>query len=269
MSTSLAPAGFAEVPGIGDRRAVPFDYLFTFRLNGTPDRVVTETVTVSVEGPFVTRAIGYGAVPDTPQLRFGFPSQVPVAGRPALPDFPLRAFVESLKAKSLVRRGLASAAEREIRLSRRATIGVPLVETVLRNGFRLNPETADLVLAGLLEGKDPALSDEALQTLFEAVAVPPEQIQFKYALYDQGSGRAFQSDPILNTAGLGISDGSRPFRELVPPITFAPRTTIRMDVIEVSQFPGTLFVALHGYKVLGASGTPTDVRRQLRRAARR
>ena len=100
-----------------------------------------------------------------------------------------------------------------------------------------------------------------LKDLFQVVGSPPEQIQFLYALFDDGSGREFQSEPILNIAGLGISNGDRPFRYFAQPITFAPRSTIRMEVTEVSDFTGELHVSLHGYKISAGAGTPTDIRR--------
>jgi hypothetical protein len=266
VNAPLAPAGFAEAPAAAEQRGIPFDYAFTFRLDGTPDRLVSAAVTVSIEGPFVARSIGYGMVPDTPRFRFGLPPAA--AAQRNLPGLSLSQLADGLERRSLVRSRLTAAAERELRVRKVARIGSPLAEMVLRTGFRLNPETADVALDALLQNRPAALSAEALENLFESIAVPPELFQFRYALHDQGSGRAFQSDPILNTAGLGIADGGRPFRELVPPITFAPQTSIRMDVTEVSPFPGTLHVALHGYKMLGTSGTPTDLRR-LRRRARR
>jgi hypothetical protein len=84
-------------------------------------------------------------------------------------------------------------------------------------------------------------------------------VQFKYALFDEGSGREFQSEPILNIAGLGSAGGERPFRYFAQPIVFKPRSTIRMEVTEVSDFKGLLQVALHGYKVLGGSDTSTGL----------
>jgi hypothetical protein len=341
MSAVLDGFGEAAAPA---RRTIPFDYLFEFRLKGQPGEAISRTVSVSVEGPFVAAAIGYGVVPAAPVFRFGLDRRVldgairneakldPAAGRrellakvlasrglvvprvapeaaaapapalgpaavaipafagvvppikkitlpnkaqisieaqpPALPELSLRSIVESLSRKAIENPELQLAVESAAaRPARRGTSPFALVEAVLRNGFRLNPELAEVVLLRLREESE--LSEEALEELWETVAAPPENIQFKYALYDEGTGRAFQSDPILNTAGLGISDGSRPFRTFAVPISFAPRTTIRMDVIEVSRYPGTLHVALHGYKVLGTSGTPTDLRRQARRGRRR
>ena len=77
-----------------------------------------------------------------------------------------------------------------------------------------------------------------LSQAFQAVGAPPERVAFLYALFDQGSGREFQSEPILNIAGLGSSDGKRPFRYFARPIEFAPRSTIRLQITEVSAFQG-------------------------------
>ena len=246
MSAVLAGSGFAEAPVNAEQRGIPFDYSFVFPLQGRADRTVSATVKVSVEAPFVARSIGYGLIPSRPRVQFGVRlTTPPPTTKVGLLD------VLGLISEALMAKG-----------------GWPLVESVLRSGLKLNPETADLVLGALLEGRMPTLTAEAGEKLFEASPVPPGPFTFEYALYDQGSGRAFQSDPILSTAGLGTADGDRPFREFVPAITFAPQSTIRMDVTEVTPHAGTLYVALHGYKVLGGSGTPTDLRR-LRRRARR
>lgn len=147
------------------------------------------------------------------------------------------------------------------------TIG-PRTAALLQNGIRVNPVFFDEIVRALSTGSrlDPKILEEA----FEAVAAPPERIQFKYALFDDGTGREFQSEPILNTAGLGAADGRRPFRYFARPIEFERRTAVRMQVIEVSGFRGQLHVTLQGYKTLGTPGTPTGPRlasRRLRRPA--
>ena len=138
---------------------------------------------------------------------------------------------------------------------------------MLGNGFKVTPEFLQLVLQG---GGNTQLDPGVLTELFQAVAAPPEEIQFLYAIFDEGSGREFQSDPILNTAGLGISNGNRPFRYFARPIMFAPQSTIRMQVTEISEFKGDLHVSMHGYKVLGTAGTPTGrMQRRVRSMRRR
>ena len=137
----------------------------------------------------------------------------------------------------------------------------PRTAAVLKDGLRFNPEFAERIfLTGGIEGDKQILAEA-----FQAVGAPPERVAFKYALFDQGSGREFQSEPILNIAGLGSSDGKRPFRYFARPIEFAPRSTIRLQITEVSEFQGELHVALHGYKTLGTPGTPTAPGRARRR----
>ncbi|HEY6401015.1 MAG TPA: putative Ig domain-containing protein [Blastocatellia bacterium] len=128
-------------------------------------------------------------------------------------------------------------------------------EAAFKAGVKLNPQFAELAL--LNDGRNAVSDEETLQSLFQVVSAPSDEIQFLYALFDEGSGREFQSEPLLNTAGLGASDGARPFRYFARPITFEPRSTIRLEITEKSDFPGELHVSLHGYKVLGAPGAPT------------
>jgi hypothetical protein len=75
-------------------------------------------------------------------------------------------------------------------------------------------------------------------------------IQFLYEIFDEGTGRAFQNEPVLSTAGLGDPDGERPFRQFATPIVFEPMTTIRIEVTEASELKGSLHITLHGYKTL-------------------
>jgi hypothetical protein len=80
-------------------------------------------------------------------------------------------------------------------------------------------------------------------------------IDFKYSIIDSSAGRELQNKAIHNIAGLGKADGDRPFRPMAKPMLFMPRSTIRIQVEEVSQgsiYVGAeLFIVLHGYKILG------------------
>lgn len=80
-------------------------------------------------------------------------------------------------------------------------------------------------------------------------------IDFKYSIVDSGTGRELQNQPIHNIAGLGEANGERPFRPLAKPMLFLPRSTIRIEVEEISTGPlytnAELFIVLHGYKMLG------------------
>jgi hypothetical protein len=90
-------------------------------------------------------------------------------------------------------------------------------------------------------------------------------IDFKYSIVDSGSGRELQNQSIHNIAGLGEPSGDRPFRPFAKPMLFLPRSTIRIEIEEISEGPlygyedpvtrqhigAELFIVLHGYKVLG------------------
>jgi len=80
-------------------------------------------------------------------------------------------------------------------------------------------------------------------------------IDFKYSIVDSGSGRELQNLAIHNIAGLGESNGERPFRPMAKPMLFMPRSTIRIEIEEISEGPlytkAELFIVLHGYKMIG------------------
>lgn len=80
-------------------------------------------------------------------------------------------------------------------------------------------------------------------------------IDFLYSIVDSASGRELQNQPIHNLAGLGSAEGHRPFRPFAKPMLFAPRSTVRIEVIEQSAGDlyanGQLFIVLQGYKMLG------------------
>jgi hypothetical protein len=77
-------------------------------------------------------------------------------------------------------------------------------------------------------------------------------VSFRYAIFDTGTGRDLQNQPIHNIAGLGIADGERPFKKFARPMIFLPRSTIRVTVQE--HFGrGTLYFVFQGYKVLASA----------------
>jgi hypothetical protein len=86
---------------------------------------------------------------------------------------------------------------------------------------------------------------------------PAEEISFLFSIVDSGTGRELQDEPIHNLASLGKSNGERPFRKLAQPLTFQPRSTSRLQIVERSEgIRGTLFIVLYGYKIVGAGGSP-------------
>jgi hypothetical protein len=257
MNPATFPTRLGEAPEATSRRTIPFDYAFRYELTGKPGNVINKTVTVSIEAPFVAVSTGYGVVPKVTPITFG-PSDLKISSgngprQPTLREISLKYIIDSLDLKLI---------ETSRTLTRESG-----PEAVLKNGFKLNLDVAEFAL---LQGGNVLLASSILTNLFQVVAAPPENIQFFYAIFDEGSGREFQREPILNIAGLGISNGDRPFRYFAQPITFAPQSTIRMEVREVSDFQGQLHVALHGYKVLGGAGTPTGtVQRRAARIRRR
>ncbi|HWY45053.1 MAG TPA: hypothetical protein VNX66_16260 [Candidatus Sulfotelmatobacter sp.] len=244
------------------RRTVPFDYQFYVPIFDPKDerkifvnQVITSTLTISVEAAFVAVSIGYGFVPRVQKIIYGFQSKAPVS--PV--NFSFGEILSSLS-DSLGEGKLDFSPPGELKVAdfvQPQTLG-PQTEAALLQGFRINPDVTRRFLVALQDGQ--GLKPDELAKLFQTFEPPPERIQFLYALYDNGTGRAFQSEPLLNIAGLGISDGDRPFRHFATPILFSARSTIQLDIIPQTDFHGELYVALHGYKVLGGEGTPTGHR---------
>lgn len=235
------------------RRVVPFDYAFRYVLKGEPENVQNQTVTVSIEAAFNAVSIGYGVVSTVQPIVFPREPKPPPAG-------PILRALGGGFLQTPVGTIFAAASDTFGEPFNPATgqIG-PRTAEALSIGFRLNPEFAESILLG---NADRLLTARPDAPIFQVVAPPPEQITFKYALFDQASGREFQSEPILNIAGLGGSDGGRPFRYFAQPIEFAPRSVIRMEITELSTFRGELHVSLQGYKVLGAPNSPTGHNRR-------
>jgi hypothetical protein len=125
--------------------------------------------------------------------------------------------------------------------------------TDLTQGFRLNRDFANLLVA------DPPLDQLAQGTLgrvFQTGCVAAEEASFLYSIDVAETGRELQNKAIHNIAGLGIANGDRPFRPFAKPVAFEPRSFIRIQVEELSGPPGTLFIVLQGYKILGTGRIP-------------
>jgi len=123
----------------------------------------------------------------------------------------------------------------------------------LTQGFRLNPEANSLLAANLAIDQVAA---ETLGRIFETGAVAAEEVSFLYSLDVSGTGREYQSKPIHNIAGLGIANGDRPFRPFAKPVMFEPKSSVRIQVEELSGPAGTLSIVLQGYKMLGTGRIP-------------
>ena len=225
------PARAAPPPGAPPALIVPFDYAASFELSGVPGNVVEGVINISVEGIFVAVAIGYGFEEDR-----GRPITVSLGTDPVAPG--------------------------DITLSQ-----VPA--DALISGFRVDPRFETVVFqSNAANGQNGQLSAQQLPAafvsqLFQSVK-PPADISFLFSMVDTSSGRELQDEPTNNLASLGISNGERPFRLLARPLSFLPRSTIRLQVIEQSQdVQGTLFIVLYGYKILGAAGCSESMWRAL------
>jgi hypothetical protein len=132
------------------------------------------------------------------------------------------------------------------------TAGLEKIGADLTGGFRLNPNFAALATA------DPPLDQQAagLGQAFETGAVAAEEASFRYSIDVVSTGRELQNKEIHNIAGLGIANGDRPFRPFAKPMMFDPRSSIRIQITEISGPPGTLFIVLQGYKMLGTGRIP-------------
>jgi len=237
---------------------MPFDYAFRYELLGQPGKVRNSIVTISVEATFTAVSIGYGVVPKVTPIVFGPLLPPPPTFTPGLANSNQLPTLRTISLDAIVR-----SLEIALANTSRTLSGETGAEAVFRNGIKLNPDVAELALQN---GGNIPLRNDILARLFQVVSSPSELVQFKYALFDEGSGREFQSEPILNIAGLGSANGERPFRHFAQPIIFKPKSTIRMEVTEVSDFTGELHVSLHGYKVLGEPNSPIALAQ--RRAAR-
>jgi hypothetical protein len=133
------------------------------------------------------------------------------------------------------------------------TAGLEKSGADLTRGFRLRADAASLVAADLPIDQIPA---GTLERMFETGCVAAEEVSFLYSLDVGGTGREYQSKPIHNIAGLGIANGDRPFRPFAKPVVFEPRSSVRIQVEEISGPPGALFIVLQGYKLLGAGRIP-------------
>ncbi len=199
-------------------RVIPYDHVATFDLTGQPGNVHQDVINVGVEGLFVAVAIGYG-------LEEAVTETVPIDGENAAPvdgvtleDFPSYALLDGMRLN-------------------------PALEPIV---FRNSPTVADFSTFTIQEANDLGL----FQTIRRA-----RPFSFLFNIVDSGTGRELQNAPIHSIAGLGKANGERPFRVLAQPLSFLPRSSIRVEVEEQTRgVSGRLHVALHGYNILGAAG---------------
>jgi hypothetical protein len=226
LALSADPAGLRQLPDpstLAERaKEIPYDYVARFILEGVAGKRQQDVINISIEGAFVATAIGYGVLPkrsDAPDGISVIPGGVTL-GPPVAP-----AVKPSVQLRDVV-----------------AQFGAAFL------GPSFNASTGQTINQDELRAQ---LADTVSCLLRRCCG-----IEFKYSIVDSGTGRELQNHPIYNIAGLGSADGERPFRAFPKPMVFLPRSTIRIEIEEVSRGPlfagGELQIVLHGYKVLGA-----------------
>ena len=186
---------------------VPFDYVSTLDLTGTPDRIVEDEVPVNLDGGHMTLAVGYSLDPQDTQIKIPLGTQ----------DIPL------------------------------STIQLSQIKPAqaLFDGIRIDPTKVRLAFNGFGLSTVPG---ETAETMFQRLNLS-DDVRFFYSIIDTGTGRELQSRPVHSIAGLGVANGDRPFRVLPKPMMFLPRSSIRVQVREISG-RGRLYIVFQGYKML-------------------
>jgi hypothetical protein len=110
-------------------------------------------------------------------------------------------------------------------------IGYSFIPAALPAQLISSPPGAPITLVAL----PGLLGSFGLEALAGGLLARLAGIDFKYSIIDSGTGRELQNRAIHNIAGLGEPNGRRPFRPLAKPHLFMPRSTIRIEVEEVSQ----------------------------------
>ena len=204
---------------------IPFDYGAVLELTGQPGRMTQDVIAIGGDGAFVAVAIGYGFEEDRRR------PILTTTGAPIIINGPLNPSAAPPLSDIAVDSWLD---------------GVKL-------DLQFNP-VADAASAGLGGATPLGLTGGLNRTPFQRV-VARSDVSFLLNIVDTATGRQLQDEPTHNLAALGASDGRRPFRTLARPITFAPRTTLRIEVIErTASARGTLNIVLVGYKVLDQPG---------------
>jgi hypothetical protein len=210
-----SPACPTETIGNPNDRTIPFDYVARLDLIGSPKNIVETEVPINVEGGFVATTLGYGLAVDTSDVPIRVPQALVSDNTFPLPELPLSAFSPKVLSD-----------------------GIRIRPNFIRIAFTNNGELAD------------GLSVDLANKIFEPLN-RPEDVSFRYTIFDSGRGVELQNQPIHNIAGLGLANGDRPFKRFARPMIFLPRSTIRIT-IEEHFGRGTLFLVFQGYKVLGA-----------------
>lgn len=214
-------------PESGSGLLVPFDAAARFSLTGQPGRIVQDVINISPDAIFVATGIGYAFEQDRMRPLSFLPAgsgNTRVPGKEiSLSDFPLAALVEGFRIQ-------------------------PGFENVV-----FQPQSGNSVSGDIGDYSTQPVSEDLLNRTFQLVR-SVRDITFLFSMVDSSSGRELMDQPEFSLASLGRSDGERPFRRLANPLTFLPRSTVRMQVIEqTADVTGALFIVLYGYKILVGS----------------
>jgi hypothetical protein len=220
-----------ETIGNPDARIIPFDYVSRLQLTGRRGNQLADELPVNADGGFVGTSIGYGLAIEERNISLQMGAVADVQ------DETLRNELLTWKPGSKVNLG-----HLPLRL---------IPSSALLDGIRIRPGWIRIALQdnGQLAGQLPF---ELLGSIFERLN-RPEDVLFRYALSDPGTGRELQNQRLNNVAGLGIADGDRPFKRLARPMIFLPRSAIRVEIEEVYG-RGDVFIVFQGYKLLDRRG---------------
>lgn len=214
LRSLVQSASRAGAPVGPSTRVIPFDYVSTVRLAGKPGNLVEDEVPINVDGGFVATALGYALLPEEQQIE-------PKIANPSalinLATLPLRAFPPT----ALVD-------------------GLRIRSAYMRHAFGSDAQLST------------SLPKEVVAEMFERLN-RPEDVAFKYTLFDTGTGRELQNMYLSNLSGLGAANGDRPFKQFARPMHFQARSTVRVSVVE-NFGRGSVYFVFQGYKVLGAGG---------------
>lgn len=219
---------------------LPFDHVATLNLRGEPGRVVEAVINTEADGVFVAEGIGYGFEP-----RGGKAITIRPGG-PAANNFsPSNVRLEQLPVAALIR------------------------------GFRIAPDLLDEAFVDF-DTADPVgslsritWSTGTLQPRYRNVVLesvePGREVSFMFSMIDTATGRELQDEPTHSLASLGAASGRRPFRRLAQPLSFRPRSTLRLQITELTAgAEGTLDIVLYGHKQLQLGSCPESMTRSLR-----
>ena len=188
---------------------VPFDYVSTIQLKGKPDNLEEDEIPINADGGFVALSVGYSLDPQDTGLEIQLPAENT--------NIDLR------------------------------TIKLTDIQPAraLFDGVRIDPLRLRLAFSG---GGLATVPRDTAGRMFQRLNLA-DDVRFLYSIIDSGTGRELQNQPVHNIAGLGIANGDRPFRVLPKPMMFLPRSSIRVQVREISG-RGRLFIVFQGYKTV-------------------